>query len=65
MGNNTESTTHADTISTPDGTQWFVSVDHEGRAKVVITRRDRPSERLDLDQNGRVALVRALSGRGD
>jgi hypothetical protein len=56
---------HAKTITTPDGTQWFVSVDYDGRAKIVITRLDRPSERFDLDQNERVALVRALSGRGD
>ena len=65
MSNKTESAIHANTISTADGTQWFVSVDHDGRAKIVITRFDRPSERFDLDQNERVALVRALSGRGD
>ena len=56
---------HAKTVITPDGTQWFVSVDYGGRAKIVITRLDGPSERYDLDPNDRVALVRALSGAGD
>lgn len=54
------------TFGDDKGRQWWVTVNPDtGKAKLVIGRAGCASERFDLDNATRLALVRALSGVGD
>jgi hypothetical protein len=54
-----------DTFSDSHGRRWWVGVDPATGKAWIATSHGGPSSHYDLDNDTRLALVRALSGEGD